>query len=151
MRVSGFPYAIEKTKIFSCLKPRQSDERGCNINHLPTPAYSLFTSFPHKMWKTARLFALLLPLLCLAGPIACSSSKKLSKPEQKALSADKSLISYGPDVVTKRLGEPTTVSKTPEGHILWVYEPSWKIMPNDKGTVYVEFEDKKVTKVFKIK
>jgi|WetSurMetagenome_2_1015567.scaffolds.fasta_scaffold277651_2 hypothetical protein len=103
------------------------------------------------MWKTARLLSLLLPLLCLAGPIACSPSKKLSKPEQRASSADKSLISYGPEVVTKRLGEPTTVSRTPEGRILWIYEPSWKIMPNDKGTVYVEFEDNRVTKVFKIK
>lgn len=65
--------------------------------------------------------------------------------------ADRNLVSYGPEVVTKKLGEPTTVSKTPEGHILWVYEPSWKVIPNHKGTVYVEFEDNKVTKVFKIK
>jgi hypothetical protein len=151
MRVFGFPYTIENTKVFSCLTLGQSDKRGYHINNLRTPAYSLFTCFPHKMWKTARLLSLLLTILCLAGPIGCSTSKQHSKPEQRISSADNNLVSYGPEVVTKKLGEPTTVSKTPEGHILWIYEPSWKILPNDKGTVYVEFEDNKVTKVFKIK
>ena len=49
----------------------------------------------------------------------------------------------------KRLGDPTLVSKTMEGHILWVYVPKWRILPNDKGYIYVEFENEKVIKIFR--
>jgi len=35
-----------------------------------------------------------------------------------------------------------------DDHILWVYLPTWKILPNDKGTLYVEFADGKVVKIF---
>jgi hypothetical protein len=103
------------------------------------------------MWKISWLFIPFLIIFLLVGPTACSSSKAVRKAEQKPSSANNDLISSGPETVTKRLGEPTTISKTPEGHILWIYEPSWKLLPNEKGTVYVEFENNKVTKVFKIK
>jgi hypothetical protein len=103
------------------------------------------------MWKIARLPILFLIIFLLVGPTACSSSKTVRKPEQKPSSASKDLISSGPETVTKRLGEPTTIAKTPEGRILWIYEPSWKLLPNENGTVYVEFQNNKVTKVFKIK
>jgi hypothetical protein len=59
------------------------------------------------------------------------------------------LISQGEDAVKAKLGVPTVISKTSEGHILWIYRPSLKIFPNDKGTLYVEFEDGKATKIFK--
>jgi hypothetical protein len=59
------------------------------------------------------------------------------------------LITKGPDDVKRALGEPTVVSKTNDGNILWVYSPTFKILPNDNGTLYVEFQDGKVTKVFK--
>lgn len=89
--------------------------------------------------------------LLLIGPVACSGSKAVSKRGQKPSAADNRLLSLGTDEVTKTLGEPTSISKTPEGHILWVYEPKLKLIPNNKGTVYVEFEDGKVVKVIKIK
>ncbi len=76
--------------------------------------------------------------------------KGVKKPKPTASPAGNALISSGPDEVRKKLGEPTVVSKTPEDHILWVYPPYLKIMPNDKGTVYVEFQDEKVIKIFKI-
>ena len=60
------------------------------------------------------------------------------------------LISSEPDEVRKKMGEPTIVNRTREDHILWVYVPSLKILPNDKGTIYVEFENGKVIKIFKI-
>jgi hypothetical protein len=53
------------------------------------------------------------------------------------------------DDVKKRLGEPDIVSRTPENKIIWTYLPSWKIMPDNKDTVYVEFDDGKVVKVIK--
>jgi hypothetical protein len=103
------------------------------------------------MWKSVWCPALCVVILLLVGPIACSSSKGARKPEQKVSTADSGLISEEPDAVRKKFGEPTTVSRTVDGHILWVYQPSWKLLPNDKGTVYVEFDNNRVTKVFKIK
>jgi len=132
---------------------RQSDGRGSKINILRISSHHLFTRFPHKLWKAGQLpllFALAI-LLCTT-PIGCSSSKQVRKGEQKP-SAVKSadLLSLGAEEVTRKLGEPTTVSKTPEGQILWVYEPKWKLLPDYKGTLYVQFEGGKVVKAFKIK
>ncbi len=59
------------------------------------------------------------------------------------------MISMTETEVKKRLGEPDIVSKTPDNHIIWTYRPSWKIMPDNKDTIYVEFEDGKVIKVTK--
>jgi hypothetical protein len=53
--------------------------------------------------------------------------------------------------VRKKLGEPTIVSLTTENRILWTYLPEWKLMPDNKDTVYVEFENGKVIKVVKAK
>jgi len=62
---------------------------------------------------------------------------------------ENSLISMTEDQVRKKLGEPTMVSLTPENKILWTYRPSWKLMPDNKGTVYLEFDQGIVTKVIK--
>jgi hypothetical protein len=53
--------------------------------------------------------------------------------------------------VRKKLGEPTIVSLTTENRILWTYLPEWKLMPDNKDTVYVEFENGKVIRVVKAK
>jgi hypothetical protein len=105
------------------------------------------------MWKISwsPVLLVLVTVLLLGGPSACSGSKDVRKPAQRTASVDRDLVSLGPEDVTKRLGEPTAISKTPEGHVLWVYEPKWKLLPNNKGTVYVEFEEAKVTRVFKIR
>jgi hypothetical protein len=60
------------------------------------------------------------------------------------------LISGTPEEVRKQLGEPTSVSRTPENHILWFYKPSWKLIPGNSGTVVVEFDNGRVAKVFKL-
>ena len=60
------------------------------------------------------------------------------------------LISGEPDEVRRRWESPLQVYRTKEDHILWVYVPHLKILPNDKGTIYVEFENGKVIKVFKM-
>jgi hypothetical protein len=64
---------------------------------------------------------------------------------------ENSLISMNEEDVRKKLGEPTIVSLTIENRILWTYIPAWKIMPDNKDTVYVEFENGKVVKVIKAK
>jgi hypothetical protein len=95
------------------------------------------------------LRAFILFLVCAVAIAGCSFFKSNPKPRSNPTAFDNAIISGGQDEVRKRLGEPTIISRTPDGHILWVYQPSWKIMPNDKGTVYVEFEDGKVVKVFR--
>jgi hypothetical protein len=103
------------------------------------------------LWNIASVRAtlLLFVALCLAGFPACSSSKAVQKPKQAVSNSNAALISQGEVEVRARFGEPTVISKTDEGHILWVYRPSWKIIPNDNGTLYVEFADGKVIKIFK--
>ncbi|MBP1749754.1 MAG: hypothetical protein H6Q52_2293 [Deltaproteobacteria bacterium] len=62
---------------------------------------------------------------------------------------ENSLISMTEDQVRKKLGEPTMVSLTPENKILWTYRPAWRIMPDNKNTVYLEFDQGIVTKMVK--
>ena len=62
---------------------------------------------------------------------------------------ESSLISMTEDQVRKKLGEPTMVSLTPDNKIIWTYHPSWKLMPDNKDTVYLEFYQGIVTKVIK--
>jgi hypothetical protein len=101
--------------------------------------------------KIALSVALIAVAFCIVALVACSTSKGAKKTKPAAPASANPLVSSGPEEVKKKLGEPSEISRTPENHILWVYEPSWKIMPDDKGTVYVEFKDGKVIKVFSIK
>jgi hypothetical protein len=101
------------------------------------------------MWKTIFLITCILSFLLVLTN--CSTSKATNKPKPATKSDEGSLISAGEDAVQKRFGEPTTISRTSDGHILWIYEPTWKLMPDEKGTRYVEFDKGQVVKIFKIK
>jgi len=95
---------------------------------------------------------LVLAAICLVTLPACSTLKAAIKPKQakqEKPTPESGLIGQDQDEVKKKLGQPTDVSKTAEGDLLWVYRPSWKLLPDDKGTQYVEFKDGKVVKVFK--
>ena len=138
----------ETIEVLDCLRRRHSKQRDSNITMLRTYTYNLFTTFPQKLWKS-WILQLVLVTFCLTVFIACSSSRAVQK--QNLHAADNQLITSGEDEVKKKFGEPTSVSRTGEDHILWTYSPSWKIMPNDKGTVYVEFENGKVIRVFRTK
>ncbi len=123
--------------------------------------YNFYTGFPLKMLKsrgTAFLSKCCIVFLCLFLLISCSSIKKIiGKGEAKTQAKtqtpvlENSLISMSEEEVRKKLGEPTIVSLTTEKRILWTYMPEWKIMPDNKDTVYVEFENGKVIKVVKAK
>jgi len=45
------------------------------------------------------------------------------KPKETRPAQDYGLIGKGEDEVKKKLGEPSDISKTSEGHLLWVYRP----------------------------
>jgi len=114
--------------------------------------HRFFTRFPKKLLKIGSVRApllLFLTLFCLPALPACSFWKAHVLPKETRPAQDYGLIGKGEDEVKKKLGEPSDISKTSEGRLLWVYRPSWKLMPNDNGTRYVEFQDGKVTKVFK--
>lgn len=126
---------------------RQLSLTTFNINMLRPISYHLFTTFPQKLWKTCKnplCLRTCIIIFCIAVLFSCSSSKSAIK-QSPAL--ENAVISMSEDEVRKKLGEPDTVSKTPENNILWTYSPKWKIMPDNKDTIYVEFENGKVTKI----
>jgi hypothetical protein len=120
-------------------------------------SYNLFTAFPQKLLKTLHrasfpllFLALLLPPLVTSCTYFKSDKGKLTgKEDQTTLQS--ALIDMSEDDIRKRFGEPTMVSKTPENHILWTYRPEWKIMPDNAGTIYIEFVEGKVIKVLKVR
>ena len=104
------------------------------------------------MWKIQKtcqvlvVFSLFVGLLTLC---ACSQGKGVER--FKALPRGTTLIAKSEAEVRQALGEPSEVAKTPESRILWKYKPSWKVIPSPKDTLYVEFDNGKVMKVFQIK
>jgi len=131
------------------------------INNMKTNFYNFYTGFPQKMWKShgsAFFSKACIIILCIFLLISCSSLKKITGKDPSKASAqpqtpvlENSLISMNEEDVRKKLGEPTIVSLTTENRILWTYLPEWKLMPDNKDTVYVEFENGKVIKVVKAK
>lgn len=120
------------------------------INMLQASLYNLSTAFPQKLWKnikSPRFSITCIVLLSCFVLVSCSYVRKVTGKPQPVM--ENALISMNEDEVRKKLGEPTMVSLTPENKIIWTYRPEWKIMPDNKGTVYVEFNNGKVTKVIK--
>jgi hypothetical protein len=118
-------------------------------NMLRSLSSYLFTTFPQKLWKTCKNPVRLKTctiLLCILLLFSCSSFKSAKK---KGPVLENAVISMSEDEVKKKMGEPNVVSKTPEGNILWTYNPQWKIMPDNKDTIYIEFENGKVIKIVK--
>jgi outer membrane protein assembly factor BamE (lipoprotein component of BamABCDE complex) len=147
----------------SCKGKGQKSMIVNNIKRIKTYFYNFCTGFPLKMWKSQRtsfLSQTCVVLLCLFLLISCSSLKKMvgkepgkepTKSQSKIPLLENSLISMSEEEIRKKLGEPTIVSLTTEDRILWTYVPEWKLIPDNKDTVYVEFEKGKVVKVIKAK
>jgi hypothetical protein len=74
------------------------------------------------------------------------SAKETSKGK---LAVDNAIIDMTEVEVKKKYGEPSVVSKMPDNRTLWTYYPSWKILPDNKGTIYIEFENGKAVKIIK--
>jgi hypothetical protein len=140
------------------------------LNRLHVISYNFYTGFPQILWKTYafRAFSFFCALLfCCALTTSCTffkSSKKgqdsaatesketkqkqeVSKLSKRAL--DNYLIDKDDGEVVKRFGEPTIVSRLADNRIMWTYRPSWKLLLDNKDTVYVEFENGKVIKIFR--
>lgn len=108
------------------------------------------TSFPQKLWKTIPIkMTVNVCIIMVSIAILCSCTYFKGKAKQGHPALENAMISMTEGDVKKRLGEPDIVSKTAENHIIWTYRPSWKVMPDNKDTIYVEFVDGKVIKVVK--
>ncbi|MBP1750678.1 MAG: hypothetical protein H6Q52_3217 [Deltaproteobacteria bacterium] len=99
---------------------------------------------PFKSPAFSRSCIILLSCFIL---VSCSYMKNIAGKPQPVM--ENSLIAMNEDQVRKKLGEPTMVSLTSDNKILWTYRPEWKIMPDNKNTVYIEFDQGTVTKVIK--
>jgi hypothetical protein len=122
------------------------------IKNLLASAYNFSTGSPQKLWKIQKpcqafLLFLHLSLFLVVG--GCSGSSAYQKATKQV--AQPTLISASEEEVKQALGEPDTVAKTPDGSTLFIYRPPWKIYPSPKDTVYVEFDNGKVAKIFKIR
>ena len=140
---------LENIRDFNRSSSQQNNYLPNVINMLEDEAYNLYTTYPQKLWKTMKkplFLKAFFILLCVALLFSCSSSKNAKKGHP---ALDNAVISMTQDEVRKKLGEPDMVSKTPENKIIWTYVPSWKILPDNKNTVYIEFEDDKVVKIIK--
>jgi hypothetical protein len=149
LKCTFFGIIVENIRFLICLVCRQFNLTAIHINMLRAVSYDLFTTFPQKLWKTCKspvYLRICTFLFCILVLFACSSSKSVKKGSPVLENA---VISMSEDEVRKKLGEPDVVSKTPENSIIWTYKPKWKIMPDNKDTIYVEFEDGKVTKIVK--
>lgn len=145
-----FQIMLDNISIFHCSRIEHNNKCVYNISKLKTSSYNLFTSFPQKMWKTTKTSIFLKVcsvLLCFVIFASCGSTKGAKKKGHPAL--ENTVISMNEEEVKRNLGEPDIVSRTPDNHIIWTYIPSWKIMPDNKGTVYIEFEQGKVIKIIK--
>jgi len=101
----------------------------------------LSTTFQQKMWKTFLPIAL---SAFLIFSCATPSSKKIENPKEVKIGMDER-------EVREILGEPTVISKTPDGTIIWAYRPSWKIIPDNRGTLLIEFKNGKATKIIRVR
>jgi hypothetical protein len=104
------------------------------------------------MWiiqKACQALVILILLASLLPLSACSTSKAAQIAGTRG--GEAALMAKSEDEVKQAIGEPDVVSKTPENTVLWIYKPSWRIVPSPKDTVYVEFDKGKVVKVVKIK
>ena len=147
LRYSIFRLILENIRLLICLPVKQINSTPDNNSKLRMSPDNLFTAFPQKLWKTLKssvCLSMCVMLLSLPVLFSCSSSKSAKK-SHPAL--DNKVISMTEDEVRKKLGEPTMASKTPENNIIWTYRPSWKILPDNKDTIYIEFENGRGTKI----
>lgn len=126
-----------------CRATAQTNSMANKIKEMNVSFYNFFTRFPQILWKTTML--LMIVALLASCTFFKGSKEKMQTPMENAM------ISMTEEEVRKKLGEPNIVSITPENKIIWTYRPSWKIMPDNKDTVYVEFENGKVVKIIKVR
>jgi len=152
---SIFRIFVEKIGFFILLIREQRSNNHSEIKMLEKRICGFCTCFPRKLLKTVTpgCFVILSTILVASFLVSsCTYVKKttswISKKEG-AKDINNALLSKTEEETKKALGEPDIVSIMPDGTILWTYKPSWKLLPNNTETVYIEFQDGKVTKAIR--
>jgi hypothetical protein len=132
---------------------------SCYIRSFTIRSYNFCTAFPHNLWKTpgrhcaVKAFCLFLGLILLSSCTYLKTQLKwtkkdgFKKEDQRTL--ENTVISMKEEEVRKRFGEPDMVSLMPDNHILWTYRLPLKLMPDNRDTIYIEFENGRVVKMVK--
>jgi len=129
--------SIETPQESICLNLRQGGKRASLSEEFTKRSYNFSTGFPLPLWKV-----LLLSLACLLS-FSCAHLQE-GKGVERGLDA---LIGLSEADVRERLGPPSVIAKSKEGTVLWFYIPSFKVIPDGRGEVYVEFEGGRVKRV----
>jgi hypothetical protein len=152
LRYPAFRIVLENIRLLFFSASAHIDKIVNNTRTLRMSSCVNFTAFPQKMWKTCKspvcsnIYALLLCIIVLSS---CSFFKSTKEPKLSHPALQNGVISMTESEVRKKVGEPDVVSKTADNNILWTYKPSWKLLPDNKDTIYIEFENGKVTKIIK--
>lgn len=128
----------------------REDKKMNKIDRLATSTYNFCTDSQQEMWKRSKhrvFLGLCSMVLILVLLVSCGTFK--GKKEVPPTGEDKMISMTREEVVKAMGGQPDVVSREPNGRIVWTYRPGWKIMPDNKGTVYVEFEGDRVVKVIR--
>lgn len=99
------------------------------------------------MWKNCGTARILLAFLIVLGIVFSSGCTGWAQKREQALK----MVGSGSEEVKKRIGEPNVIAKKPDNSIVWIYRPRYKLMPNEEGSIYLEFQDGKVVKAFSLK
>lgn len=148
---------VDNTQLSYSLFRLHGKDNVFNISKLVRFYYNISTTYSQKLWKIATgplLLKATVLLICAFVMVACTLAKavknKTSKTAAKVV-VDNSLVSLSEDEVRKKLGDPTSVSRMADNRILWTYTSSWKFMPDNAGTTYVEFENGKATRIIRVR
>ncbi|MCX7856830.1 MAG: outer membrane protein assembly factor BamE [Deltaproteobacteria bacterium] len=93
----------------------------------------------------------IIPLIIFAFVVSVFICSCATYPSNKSENLKEVKIGMTEEQVIGIFGEPNVISKTSEGTILWSYRPSWKIIPDNRGTLMIEFREGKVVKVVKVR
>lgn len=99
------------------------------------------------MWKGPGAVRVLLAFLIVTGLLFSSGCTGWAQKREQALK----MVGSTSEEVKKRIGQPNVVAKNPDEAIIWIYRPPYRLMPNQEGSVYLEFQDGKVVKAFSLK
>jgi hypothetical protein len=141
---------------------RLSATISCYIKFFTIRSYNFSTAFPQNLWKTpgrycaVKAFCLFLCLILLSSctyfkwtNFKWTKKDEIKKADFRTL--ENMVISMKEEEVRNRFGDPDVVSLMPDNRILWTYRQPWKIMPDNKDTVYIEFENGRVVKMVKVR
>lgn len=127
------------------------------MNKLRVPFSSMIAILSHefsihrahmiRIGERGKTVRILLAFLIVTGLLFTSGCTGWAQKRERALK----MVGSDSEQVKKLVGEPNIVTRNPENSVIWIYRPPYKLIPNEEGSVYLEFQDGKVAKAFSLK